>query len=331
MTRVAVLGAGSWGTAVASLAAGKNEAILWARDSNLARDISATHINSRYLPDLDLSAQLEVTDSLERAVIEAEIVIVAVPSLGVRKVVNDLIGKIAPDVPIVSLTKGLEPLTNLRMSGVIKTELPSHRSDRIGVLTGPNLAGEVAEGQPTASVVALSDKSAAQLVQETLMTDRFRIYTNGDVVGCEIAGVVKNIVALGVGIAVGLDYGDNARAALMTRGIAEMTRLGVALGGDPITFSGLAGMGDLIATCSSQRSRNRRVGVELGRGRSMDEILADTNMVAEGVTSTAPVVELARAHRVDMPIVVTVAAVLAGELMAAELVPALMGRQARSE
>jgi len=331
MTRVAVLGAGSWGTAVASLAAGKNEAILWARDSNLARDISATHINSRYLPDLDLSAQLEVTDSLDRAVIEAEIVIVAVPSLGVRKVVNDLIGKISPDVPIVSLTKGLEPLTNLRMSGVIKTELPSHRSDRIGVLTGPNLAGEVAEGQPTASVVALSDKSAAQLVQETLMTDRFRIYTNGDVVGCEIAGVVKNIVALGVGIAVGLDYGDNARAALMTRGIAEMTRLGVALGGDPLTFSGLAGMGDLIATCSSQRSRNRRVGVELGRGRSMDEILADTNMVAEGVTSTAPVVELARAHRVDMPIVVTVAAVLAGELMAAELVPALMGRQARSE
>jgi len=328
---VAVLGAGSWGTAVASLAAGKNEAILWARDSNLARDISATHINSRYLPDLDLSAQLEVTDSLDRAVIEAEIVIVAVPSLGVRKVVNDLIGKISPDVPIVSLTKGLEPLTNLRMSGVIKTELPSHRSDRIGVLTGPNLAGEVAEGQPTASVVALSDKSAAQLVQETLMTDRFRIYTNGDVVGCEIAGVVKNIVALGVGIAVGLDYGDNARAALMTRGIAEMTRLGVALGGDPLTFSGLAGMGDLIATCSSQRSRNRRVGVELGRGRSMDEILADTNMVAEGVTSTAPVVELARAHRVDMPIVVTVAAVLAGELMAAELVPALMGRQARSE
>jgi glycerol-3-phosphate dehydrogenase (NAD(P)+) len=313
------------------LAAGKNEAILWARDSNLARDISATHINSRYLPDLDLSAQLEVTDSLDRAVIEAEIVIVAVPSLGVRKVVNDLIGKIAPDVPIVSLTKGLEPLTNLRMSGVIKTELPSHRSDRIGVLTGPNLAGEVAEGQPTASVVALSDKSAAQLVQETLMTDRFRIYTNGDVVGCEIAGVVKNIVALGVGIAVGLDYGDNARAALMTRGIAEMTRLGVALGGDPLTFSGLAGMGDLIATCSSHRSRNRRVGVELGRGRSMDEILADTNMVAEGVTSTAPVVELARAHRVDMPIVVTVAAVLAGELMAAELVPALMGRQARSE
>ena len=328
---MAVLGAGSWGTAVASLAAGKNEAILWARDSNLARDISATHINSRYLPDLDLSAQLEATDSLDRAVIEAEIVIVAVPSLGVRKVVNDLIGKIAPDVPIVSLTKGLEPLTNLRMSGVIKTELPSHRSDRIGVLTGPNLAGEVAEGQPTASVVALSDKSAAQLVQETLMTDRFRIYTNGDVVGCEIAGVVKNIVALGVGIAVGLDYGDNARAALMTRGIAEMTRLGVALGGDPITFSGLAGMGDLIATCSSHRSRNRRVGVELGRGRSMDEILADTNMVAEGVTSTAPVVELARAHRVDMPIVVTVAAVLAGELMAAELVPALMGRQARSE
>lgn len=328
---MAVLGAGSWGTAVASLAAGKNEAILWARDSNLARDISATHINSRYLPDLDLSAQLEVTDSLDRAVIEAEIVIVAVPSLGVRKVVNDLIGKISPDVPIVSLTKGLEPLTNLRMSGVIKTELPSHRSDRIGVLTGPNLAGEVAEGQPTASVVALSDKSAAQLVQETLMTDRFRIYTNGDVVGCEIAGVVKNIVALGVGIAVGLDYGDNARAALMTRGIAEMTRLGVALGGDPLTFSGLAGMGDLIATCSSQRSRNRRVGVELGRGRSMDEILADTNMVAEGVTSTAPVVELARAHRVDMPIVVTVAAVLAGELMAAELVPALMGRQARSE
>jgi len=331
MTRVAVLGAGSWGTTVANLIAGSSVTEIWARNPEIAQEIKRDHSNSRYLPGIDLNSELGASSDLAEVVADASAVVVGVPSFGLRMVVAQLSGLIAPTVPIVSLTKGLEARTHLRMSEVIQTELPKHHLDQIGVLTGPNLAGEVAEGQPTASVIALADETSAVFVQELLMTDRFRVYTNYDVVGCEIAGVVKNIVAIAVGIAVGLDYGDNARAALMTRGLAEMARLGAALGGEPLTFAGLAGMGDLIATCSSERSRNRRVGVELGRGRNIDEIVAAMTMVAEGVNSTPAVLELAASLKVDTPIVANVAAVLAGELRVAELVPALMSRQARAE
>ncbi len=331
MTRVAVLGAGSWGTTVANLIAGSSVTEIWARNPEIAQEIKRDHSNSRYLPGIDLNPELGASSDLAEVVADASAVVVGVPSFGLRMVVAQLSGLIAPTVPIVSLTKGLETRTNLRMSEVIQIELPEHHPDQIGVLTGPNLAGEVAEGQPTASVIALADETSAVFVQELLMTDRFRVYTNYDVVGCEIAGVVKNIVALAVGIAVGLDYGDNARAALMTRGLAEMARLGAALGGEPLTFAGLAGMGDLIATCSSERSRNRQVGVELGRGRNIDEIVAAMTMVAEGVNSTPAVLELAASLKVDTPIVANVAAVLAGELRVTELVPALMSRQARAE
>jgi glycerol-3-phosphate dehydrogenase (NAD(P)+) len=217
------------------------------------------------------------------------------------------------------------------MTEVVADVLPSHRADRIGVLTGPNLAREVAEGEPTASVVAIGDAAAAVQLQQLFMTRTFRVYTNPDVVGCEIAGALKNVIAIAAGIAAGLGYGDNTKAALITRGLAELARLGVALGGDPLTFSGLAGMGDLVATCTSDKSRNRRVGVELGKGRTLDEIVAETNMVAEGVKTTRAVLDLAAEHGVEMPIATMVGAVLYDEAMPAEIVPSLMLREAKPE
>jgi glycerol-3-phosphate dehydrogenase (NAD(P)+) len=234
-------------------------------------------------------------------------------------------------VPIISLAKGVEQDTLRRMTEVIAEVLPTHLPERIGVLTGPNLAREVAAGQPAASVVAVHDETTAGELQRLLMTATFRVYTNPDVVGCEIAGALKNVMAIAAGIADGLGYGDNTKAALLTRGLAELTRLGIALGGNPLTFSGLAGMGDLVATCTSTQSRNRTVGVQLGTGRKIDDIVAEMRMVAEGVKSTAAVLELARRHRVEMPIAEQVGAVLYEGKRAEDLVPALMLREAKAE
>ena len=234
-------------------------------------------------------------------------------------------------MPILSLSKGVEQGTVLRMTEVVADVLPDHRRDRIGVLTGPNLAREVALGQPTASVVAIDDAEAAAALQALFMTATFRVYTNPDVVGCEIAGALKNVIAIAAGIAHGLGYGDNTKAALITRGLAELARLGMALGGDPLTFSGLAGMGDLVATCTSDKSRNRTVGVALGQGRQLDDIVAEMKMVAEGVKSTEAVLELAARHGVEMPIAEQVGAVLYEGRTPAEIVPALMLRQAKPE
>jgi glycerol-3-phosphate dehydrogenase (NAD(P)+) len=258
-------------------------------------------------------------------------VVLAVPSHGFRDVLGSAADAIASDVPVVSLSKGVEQGTYLRMTEVVADVLVGHRPDRIGVLTGPNLAREVAEGQPTASVIAMTDDDMAKTLQQTFMTYTFRVYTNPDVVGCEIAGALKNVLAIATGIASGLGYGDNTKAALMTRGLAELARLGVALGGDPLTFSGLAGMGDLVATCTSEKSRNRHVGVELGRGRSLEEILDEMNMVAEGVKSTGAVLELAAKHDVEMPIAAFVGAVLYEGARAADIVPTLMLREAKPE
>jgi glycerol-3-phosphate dehydrogenase (NAD(P)+) len=234
-------------------------------------------------------------------------------------------------VPVVSLAKGVEQGTLRRMTEVIGEVLPTHLPERIGVLTGPNLAREIAAGQPAASVVAMGDEAAAHELQSLIMTVTFRVYTNPDVVGCEIAGALKNVMAIAAGIADGLGYGDNTKAALLTRGLAELTRLGIALGGNPLTFSGLAGMGDLVATCTSTQSRNRTVGVELGKGRKLDDIVADMKMVAEGVKSTAAVLELARRQRVEMPIAEQVGAVLYEGKRAEDLVTALMLREAKAE
>lgn len=331
MTRVAVIGAGSWGTAVAGLLSTNADVTLWARAPELARHIDATHENSTYLRGIALPESLRATHDLDRACAGAEVVVMAVPSHGFRAVLTDAAPFIPDDVPIVSLTKGVEQSTLQRMTEVVAEVLPHHRSDRVGVLTGPNLAREVAEGQPAATVVAMRDPEIATTLQHLFMTQTFRVYTNPDVVGCETAGALKNVIAIGAGIAAGLGYGDNTTAALMTRGLAELARLGIALGGDPLTFAGLAGMGDLVATCISDKSRNRHVGVELGKGRSLDEIVAEMHMVAEGVKTTEAVLALARRAGVELPIAAFVGAVLYEGRNAADLVPGLMLREAKPE
>lgn len=331
VTRIAVVGAGSWGTAVAGIAAGNTDTVLWARRPELAEAMRERHENTDYLPGQTLPDSLEFTADLEEACAPADVVMLGVPSHGMRTVLRDAAPFIAPGAPVVSLAKGVEQGTLRRMTEVVDEVLTGHDPSMVGVLTGPNLAREIAAGQPAASVVALRDVDAAAGVQRLFMTATFRVYTNPDVVGCELAGALKNVMAIAAGIAAGLGYGDNTKAALLTRGLAELTRLGVALGGEPLTFSGLAGMGDLVATCTSTQSRNRTVGVELGKGRGIDDIVAEMNMVAEGVKSTAAVLELARRADVEMPIAELVGAVLYEGKRADELVPALMMREAKPE
>jgi glycerol-3-phosphate dehydrogenase (NAD(P)+) len=329
--RVAVIGAGSWGTTVAALVAPKASTLLWAREPALAATIDETHENPRYLEGIPLPTGLCSTASLEHACSGASVVVLGVPSHGLRAVLTDAAPFIAADAAIVSLAKGVEQGTNLRMTEVVAQVLDGHDAGRIGVLSGPNLAREVASGQPTATVIAMRDPAVAEQLQQLFMSGTFRVYTNPDVVGCESAGALKNVLAIGAGMAHGLGYGDNTKAALITRGLAELARLGVALGGDPLTFAGLAGMGDLIATCSSPQSRNRHVGVELGRGRSLDDIVAQMNMVAEGVKTTAAVLEIATREKVEMPLAEFVGRVLYEGARPADLVPELMGRRARPE
>jgi glycerol-3-phosphate dehydrogenase (NAD(P)+) len=331
VTRAAVIGAGSWGTAVAAIVADHADVTLWARDPELAAQIDRDHENERYLPGIGLPPVLRATAELDAACVDADVIVVGVPSHGFREVLDAASSMISPTAPIISLSKGVEQTTHLRMTEVVADVLPDHPRDRIGVLTGPNLAREVAEGQPAASVIALEDQDAASELQQLFMTRTFRVYTNPDVIGCESAGALKNVIAIAAGIAAGLGYGDNTKAGLITRGLAELARLGVALGGEPLTFSGLAGMGDLVATCTSDKSRNRRVGVELGRGRTLDDIVAETNMVAEGVKSTAAVLEIAREQGVDMPIASMVGSVLYEDAKPADLVPTLMLREAKAE
>jgi glycerol-3-phosphate dehydrogenase (NAD(P)+) len=331
MTRVAVIGAGSWGTAVGAIAAVNADATLWARDPAVAARIDTEHANPDYLPGIALPDTLHATSDLVAAVTDADVVVMGVPSHGFRDVLATAAVAIGPDVPILSLSKGVEQGTVLRMTEVIADVLPEHRTDRIGVLTGPNLALEVALGQPAATVIAIGDAATADDLQHVFMTATFRVYTNPDVVGCEIAGALKNVIALAAGIAHGLGYGDNTKAALITRGLAELARLGVVLGGDPLTFSGLAGMGDLVATCTSEKSRNRTVGVALGQGRKFDDIVTEMKMVAEGVKSTQAVLQLAARHQVEMPIAEQVGAVLYEGRTPAEIVPALMLREAKPE
>jgi len=326
--KVAVLGAGSWGTAMAAMCAHKVPTTLWARRPELAEAIGRSARNQVYLPDLALPAGLRATSSLADAVDGATVVVMAVPSHGFRAVLSDAGPHLADGVPVISLTKGVEQGSLARMTEVVAHVAPDHPH---GVLTGPNLVGEIVAGHPTASVIATTDAGVAEELQRLFSTGSFRVYTNADVVGCELGGALKNVVAIAAGVADGLGFGDNTRAALITRGVAELTRLGVALGGQPLTFGGLTGMGDLVATCTSRRSRNRWVGEELARGRSLAEITGGTRMVAEGVRTSAAVVELAARVGVEMPIADQVVAVLAGITPAAEVVVALMGRIMKPE
>jgi glycerol-3-phosphate dehydrogenase (NAD(P)+) len=331
MTRIAVVGAGSWGTAVAAIAAGNVATTLWARRPELAAQIRDRHENPSYLPGAVLPDALHATDSLEEACSGADVLVLGVPSHGLRSVLAEARPFIGDRVPVVSLAKGIEQTTLARMTEVACDVLTEHDPACVGVLTGPNLAREVAAGQPTASVVAMADAAVADEMQRIFFAPTLRVYTNPDVVGCEMAGALKNVIAIGAGIADGLGYGDNTKAALMTRGLAELARLGVTMGGDPLTFAGLAGMGDLIATCSSPQSRNRHVGVELGKGRALDDIISEMNMVAEGVKSTSAVLELATQHGVEMPLASFVRRVLYEGARPADLVPELMLRKAKPE
>ncbi len=333
---MAVIGSGSWGTAVAALAAGHADTVLWARRAVLADAIEQRRENPDYLPGVRLPDRLRATGSLADAVAVADVLVMGVPSHGFRDVLAAARGSLRPagalgPPPIVSLAKGIEQGTLLRMTEVVAEVLPGHPLGRVGVLTGPNLSVEVALGQPAAAVIGMPDEDVAAALQQLFMAPTFRVYTNHDVVGCEIAGALKNVMALAAGMAHGLGYGDNAKAALITRGLAELTRLGVVLGGEPLTFAGLAGMGDLVATCTSDRSRNRHVGIELGKGRRLADIVAETKMVAEGVRTTAAALDLAARHGVEMPIAEQVGAVLSGARQPAEVVAALMLRSAKSE
>lgn len=331
MRRIAVIGAGSWGTTLASLAARSVSTTLWARNSDLVVEINETGENSEYLPGHTLAGSLHATSDLEEAVGGADAVMMAVPSHGFRDVFRKAVGSIEVTTPIVSLTKGIEQETLATMTQVVMDEAPDHDSTRTGVLTGPNLAAEIMAGQPTAAVIAMQDEETAQSIQNVLMGPTFRVYTNDDVVGCELGGAMKNVMAIAAGMSDGLGFGDNTRAALITRALAELTRLGVTLGGRPATFAGLAGMGDLIATCSSSLSRNHRIGVGLAQGKTLDEVVDEIRMVAEGVRTTKSVLGLASRTEVEMPIVEHVAQVLYDGVHPRQAVLSLMTREAKPE
>lgn len=326
--RVAVIGAGSWGTAVASIVGAANPTSLWVRSSELAASMREKRENVKYLPGIRIPDGLVVTSSFAEALEGAGIVFMAVPSHGFRDVLTGAQPLAGGIDAVVSLAKGIEMGTNLRMSQVVGEVLPGVPA---GVLTGPNLAREVAQGHPAACVVALPDDSLARRVQTLVHTRTFRTYMGTDVIGCEIAGATKNVMAIAAGIGDGLGLGDNTRAVLITRGLAELGRLGVALGGKVLTFGGLAGVGDLVATCASPQSRNRMVGYALGEGRTLDEIVGGMHMVAEGVKSAGPLVELAGAHGVEMPIAEQVRAIVEGRSSPAEALMNLMNRPSRPE
>ena len=326
--RVAVVGAGSWGTTVACIATRNCPTTLWARREDLAHEINDAHVNGRYLPGFTLPDELCASPSLEETVGSADVVVMAVPSHGFREVLTEAAPFIRPWVPILSLSKGIEQDTNLRMTQVINQVLPEHPA---GALTGPNLAKEIMAGQPAAGVIAMADERIADGLQPVFASPTFRVYTNVDIIGCEIAGALKNVMAIAAGMTAGLGFGDNTKAMLMTRGLAELTRLGVAMGGDPLTFAGLAGMGDLFATCMSPFSRNHQVGVELGKGRKIDEIIAGMNMVAEGVKTSKVVGVLAAEAGIELPIAEQVEAVCHRGVAVADALASLMQRPSGRE
>jgi glycerol-3-phosphate dehydrogenase (NAD(P)+) len=331
MTKVAVFGAGSWGTAFATvLAQAGNRVSVWGRRESVCEAINSRHENPDYLPGLRLPDAITATHDPAEAAAGAEAIVLAVPSQSLRDNLKDWAGVLPSAVPLVSLMKGVEVGTTKRMSEVI-AELTGARPERIAVVSGPNLAREIAEGQPAAAVVACTDEGTAERLQKLCHSPTFRPYTNNDVIGCELGGATKNVIALAVGMAIGLGFGDNARASVITRGLVETARLGTALGADEHTFSGLAGLGDLVATCSSPLSRNRTFGEKLGQGMTVAEIAGATRQVAEGVKSCASISELAHRHDVEMPIAEHVTRVVAGEMTPKDMLFSLISRSAKSE
>jgi glycerol-3-phosphate dehydrogenase (NAD(P)+) len=321
MTTVAVLGAGSLGTTFAKVLADAGQDVtLWARRTDIATEIRDTHRNSDYLPGIFLPAQLDATDQLERAVAGASQVYIAVPSQHLRGELDAFMSVIEPTAIVISLMKGVEAGTGLRMSEVLHTA-GGIDHERIAVVSGPNLALEIARNQPTAAVASSVSAETAKEVARTSTNKYFKTFINTDVVGTEFGGVLKNLIAVAVGIADGVGYGENTKASIITRGLAEISAFAAAFGAEPQTMSGLAGLGDLIATCESPLSRNNTAGRMLGKGHSFSDVVRTMNQTAEGLSAVAPVLELAKSRGVSMPIVTQVGQVLAGERDPRELAP----------
>ncbi|BCU81772.1 glycerol-3-phosphate dehydrogenase [NAD(P)+] [Polycladomyces abyssicola] len=307
----AVLGAGSWGTVLATVLADNGfEVIMWARRESTVQEINEHHRNSRYIPDVHLPRSIRATTSIEGAIRDREMVLFVVPSQSMREVARAAAPHLRKDALIIHASKGFELDSLKRMSEVLKEELPTGLREKIAVLSGPSHAEEVAKKSPTTVVVSSERQQTAELAQSYLINPYFRVYTNPDMVGVEIGGSLKNIIALGAGLSDGLGFGDNAKAALVTRGLAEITRLGMAMGARPITFAGLAGVGDLVVTCTSRHSRNWRAGHMLSQGMSLDEVLERMGMVVEGVKTTRAAYRLAQQYQVEMPITNELHAVL---------------------
>ncbi len=331
MGDVAVMGAGSWGTAFAMMCIDAGSSTqLWARRPEIAEEIGHAHTNAAYLPDVTLPGSLRATADPEEALAGAELVVLAVPSVGIAEQLAAWGDRIPPDATLISLIKGVDVAT-LRFGSQMIAEGLDCDPDRVVVVSGPNLAKECALRMPAATVAASPDRRRARQVQAAVMAPYFRVYTNEDKVGVEVGGAVKNVIALAAGMAHGMGFGDNTMAAVITRGLAEITRLGVSQGGSPLTFSGLAGVGDLVVTCTSPKSRNRTVGERLGRGERLDEIIASMNMVAEGVRSSKAILGLAERADVEMPITEGVVSVCHEGHDPRQLVQELLRREAKPE
>jgi len=332
MMKIGVVGAGSWGTTLADLLADKGYPVsLWAYEADLVERMQKSRVNDLYLPGVTLSGNLTFTNDLASAVSDKGLVLFVPPSQVMRRVLQEALPHLDQQTLLVSASKGIENDSLEMMSEIFSGLLPTERAKQVGFLSGPSFAREVAQRLPTAVAVASADAAAAQQIQQVFSTETFRVYTNCDVVGVEIGGALKNVIALAAGVADGLGFGYNTRAALITRGLAEMTRIGLALGADPLTFAGLAGMGDLVLTCTGDLSRNRSVGIELGKGRKLEEILGEMKMVAEGVKTTLSAYQLARKLKVETPIIDQTYRLLYEGIEARAAVSELMLRELKAE
>jgi glycerol-3-phosphate dehydrogenase (NAD(P)+) len=332
MEKAVVLGAGSWGTALSIvLAENGHNCLLWSHREDQATEINHHHSNEKYLPGTVLPSTLTATSSLKTAATHGKIIVMAVPTKGIREVCRDLKEWIQEPIIFIHVSKGIEPDSLKRISEVMREEIPAHLIEEIVVLSGPSHAEEVVLKHPTTVTAACEEIHYAEKVQDLFMNGNFRVYTNSDVIGVEIGGALKNIIALGAGISDGLGYGDNAKAALITRGLAEIARLGTKMGANPLTFSGLTGIGDLIVTCTSVHSRNWRAGNLLGKGMKLDEVLDQMGMVVEGVRTTKAAYQLSKFHDVPMPITSALYAVLFEQVNPKTAVDQLMDRVKKQE
>lgn len=330
--KLAVIGAGSWGTALALvLADNGHEVRLWGHNQAHIDEINRTHTNQKYLPEIILPDSIIGHFSLEDSLNDVQTIIIALPTKAIREVLRKIIGIITKPITIVHVSKGIEPDTLLRISEIIEMEVPASLLKDVVVLSGPSHAEEVSLRHPTTVTVSSKNMKAAEVIQDLFMNNSFRVYTNPDIIGVEIGGALKNIIALAAGISDGLGFGDNAKAALMTRGLAEIARLGTKMGANPLTFSGLAGIGDLIVTCTSVHSRNWRAGNLLGKGQSLEEVLNNMGMVVEGVRTTKAAHQLSKKYDVSMPISNVLHDVLFENVNSRDAVESLMGRGKTNE